>query len=125
MRRTAMAAVYKAPNAPFVLREYPLRPTGRDEVLVRVAMSTICRSDIHSYQGRRPNPTPCILGHEIIGVIEEIGPGVERDLAGDQLGVGDRVTWTEYFSDHRSYQRDALDLPQKATGLRKYGHERA
>ena len=70
--RTAKAAVYEAPNAPFALKEFPLRPAKRGEVLVRVTMSTICRSDIHSYEGRRPNPCPGILGHEIIGVIEEI-----------------------------------------------------
>ena len=123
--RRARAAIYEAPNAPFIVREYPLRPAGPREVLVRVTMSTICRSDIHSYEGRRPNPVPGILGHEIIGVIEEIGTGVGRDLRGDPLQVGDRVTWTEYFFDGECYYRDVLDLPQKCHGLRKYGHDRA
>jgi len=50
--RTARAAVYEAPNTPFRLKEFPLRPVKRDEALVRVTMSTICRSDIHSYEGR-------------------------------------------------------------------------
>jgi alcohol dehydrogenase len=88
-------------------------------------MSTICRSDIHSYEGRRPNPTPGILGHEIIGAIEEIGAGVERDMRGDPLRVGDRVTWTEYFFHGDCYYRDVLDMPQKCHGVRKYGHDRA
>ena len=61
--RTAKAAVYEAPNTPFVLKEFPVRPAKRGEVLLRVTMSTICRSDIHSYEGRRPNPCPGILGH--------------------------------------------------------------
>jgi len=123
--RVGRAAVYDAPNAPFVVREYPVRPVKPREVLVRVTMSTICRSDIHSYEGRRPNPVPGILGHEIIGVIEEIGAGVERDMRGDPLRVGDRVTWTEYFFDGECYYRDVLDMPQKCQGLRKYGHDRA
>jgi putative phosphonate catabolism associated alcohol dehydrogenase len=125
MGRTARAAVYEAPNTPFILKEYPLRPAGPREVLARVTMSTICRSDIHSYEGRRPNPVPCILGHEIIGVVEEIGPGIERDMRGERLHAGDRVTWTEYFFDGDSYYRDVLDMPQKSHGLRKYGHDRA
>lgn len=58
--RTAKAAVCEAPNTPFVIREYPLRPVAPREALVRVRMSTICRSDIHSYEGRRPNPFPGI-----------------------------------------------------------------
>jgi alcohol dehydrogenase len=123
--RSARAAIYEKPNGPFVVRDYPLRPAGPREALVRVTMSTICRSDIHSYEGRRPNPTPCILGHEIIGVVEELGAGLERDMRGDRLAPGDRVTWTEYFFDGDCYYRDVLDLPQKCHGLRKYGHDRA
>ena len=123
--RTAWAAVYEAPNKPFVLREFPLRPTRRGEVLVRVTMSTICRSDIHSYEGRRPNPCPGILGHEIIGVVAEIGEGIDKDMRGDALKVGDRVTWSEYFFDGQCYYRDILDMPQKCGGVRKYGHDLA
>lgn len=125
MPRSGRAAVYDKPNAPFVIREYPLRDVKPDEVLVRVAMSTICRSDIHSYEGLRPNPCPGILGHEIIGVIDQLGAGIERDLRGDRLSVGDRITWTEYFhgAEAASYYRDIHDMPQKSAGIRKYGHD--
>ena len=125
MMRTAQAAVYEAPNAPFVLKEFPVRPAKRNEVLVRVTMSTICRSDIHSYEGRRPNPCPGILGHEIIGVIEELGEDIDKDMRGDPLTVGDRITWSEYFFDGQCYYRDVLDMPQKCHGVRKYGHDLA
>jgi alcohol dehydrogenase len=94
-----------------------------DEVLVRVRMSTICRSDIHSYEGRRPNPCPGILGHEIIGTIEEIGARVTKDMRGDPLKIGDRITWSEYFYDGPCYYREIHDIPQKCDGLRKYGHD--
>jgi putative phosphonate catabolism associated alcohol dehydrogenase len=123
--RTAKAAVYEAPNTPFILKEYPLRAVRRGEVLVRVTMSTICRSDIHSYEGHRPNPCPGILGHEIIGVIEEIGEGIDKDMRGDPLKVGDRITWSEYFFDGDCYYREVLDMPQKCNGVRKYGHDLA
>lgn len=121
----ATAAVYEAPNEPFVLKQFPLRPVRRGEALVRVSMSTICRSDIHSYQGRRPNPCPGILGHEIIGVIEEIGEDIERDMRGEALKIGDRITWSEYFFDGKCYYREVHDMPQKCQGLRKYGHDLA
>ena len=125
MNKTGRAVVYPEPNAPFEVREYPVRDARAGEVLVRITMSTICRSDIHSYQGHRPNPCPGILGHEIIGVIEQLGDGVRGDMRGDGLAIGDRITWTEYFADGPSYQRDVLDMPQKAPGLRKYGHDLA
>src|SRR5438270_4516628 len=125
MVRTAKAAVYEAPNTPFIIKTYPLRAAKAGEVLVKVTMSTICRSDIHSYEGRRPNPCPGILGHEIIGVIEQIGAGIEKDMRGDPLKVGDRITWSEYFFHGDCYYREVLDMPQKCPGVRKYGHDLA
>ena len=87
MSKKGRAVVYDAPNEPFVVREYPVRDVHPNEVLVRITMSTICRSDIHSYQGHRPNPCPGILGHEIVGVIEQLGPERELDMRGDKLAV--------------------------------------
>ena len=121
--RSAKAAVCEAPNTPFVIKEYPLRPVQAREVLVRVKMATICRSDIHSYEGRRPNPFPGILGHEIIGVIEELGRGVERDMRGDRLRVAIASPGASIFFDGDGYYRDVHDMPQKCQGVRKYGHE--
>ena len=106
MSKTGRAAVFEAPNSPFVIREYPVRDVNPGEVLVRVVMATICRSDIHSYQGHRPNPCPGILGHEIIGVVAQIGSDIGSDMRGDALEIGDRVTWTEFFHRGDSYQRD-------------------
>ena len=123
MSKIGRAVVYDEPNAPFQVREYPVRDARAGEVLVRITMSTICRSDIHSYEGHRPNPCPGILGHEIIGIIEQIGSGVHEDMRGDALAVGDRVTWTEFFQDGPSYYRDVHNMPQKSPGLRKYGHD--
>jgi putative phosphonate catabolism associated alcohol dehydrogenase len=99
-----------------------LRAPREDEALVRVRMSTICRSDIHSYQGHRPNPCPGLLGHEIVGEVVALGSAVRRDLRGDELAVGDRITFSEYFIPGSNYQRDVLDLPQKSPGVDKYGH---
>ena len=115
-------AVYDAPNAPFRIVDFPLRAPQAGEVLVRIRMSTICRSDLHSYQGHRPNPCPGVLGHEIIGVIEALGTGVEKDMRGDPLAAGDRITWSEYFIPGRNYYTEVLDLPQKSPGVDKYGH---
>ncbi len=121
--RTARAAVFEAPNEPFVMREYPLKPAGPGEVLVRVRMATICRSDIHSWEGRRDNPCPGILGHEIIGTIEEFGAEVGPDMRGETLRLGDRITWTEFFFCGKCYYCRVLDMPQKCVALRKYGHD--
>ncbi|MBM3569799.1 MAG: zinc-binding dehydrogenase [Alphaproteobacteria bacterium] len=120
--KTGKAVVYDAPNQPFQLREFPLRPVKPNEVLVRITMSTICRSDIHSYEGRRPNPCPGVLGHEIIGTIVELGQAITHDMRGDKLAVGDRITWSEYFIHGPNYYTEVLDIPQKSPGVEKYGH---
>ena len=115
-------AVYDAPNKPFEIRLFPIRPPRAGEVLVKIRMSTICRSDIHSYLGHRPNPCPGVLGHEIIGNIVALGEGVKQDMRGDALAAGDRITWSEYFSPGDNYYTEVLDLPQKSPGVDKYGH---
>ena len=115
-------AVYDAPNKPFEIRLFPVRAPKPDEVLVKIRMSTICRSDIHSYLGHRPNPCPGLLGHEIIGTILELGANITHDMRGDRLAVGDRITWSEYFIPGNSYYTEVLDLPQKSPGVDKYGH---
>jgi putative phosphonate catabolism associated alcohol dehydrogenase len=115
-------AVYPAPNAPFEIQRHPLRPPAAGEAIVRVRMSTICRSDLHAYQGRRPAPCPGVLGHEIIGEVVALGDGLTHDMRGDALARGDRITWSEYFVPGRDGCTGMLDLPQKARGVEKYGH---
>ena len=115
-------ATFAAPNTPFVIESYPLRAPLSQEALVKVSMSTVCRSDIHSYQGHRPSPCPGLLGHEIVGRIVALGEGLTHDMRGDQLKVGDRITWSEFFTPGSNYHSDVLDLPQKSPGVEKYGH---
>ncbi len=115
-------AVYTEPNAPFQVQDFPIRAPRADEALVKVSMSTICRSDIHSYQGHRPSPCPGLLGHEIVGNIVALGEGITHDMRGDRLSVGDRITWSEFFIPGDNYFSEVLDLPQKSHGVEKYGH---
>lgn len=118
----ALIAVYDQPNASFELRMFPVRSPRPGEVLVKVRMCTICRSDIHSYQGHRPSAFPGLLGHEIIGNVIALGEGIEMDMRGATLRAGDRITWSEYFVRADNYQADVLNLPQKSPGVDKYGH---
>ena len=120
-----VAALFQGPGRPSELVEYPLRPPAPGEVLVRVLLSTVCGSDVHAWTGRRPLPTPAILGHEIVGVIEALGGDVPRDLLGRTLAPGQRVTWTEYIACGHCVPCSELALPQKCVYGRKYGHEPA
>ena len=114
-------AIYDAPNRPFEIRAFPIREPRPGEVLTKIRMSTICRSDIHSYLGYRPNPCPGVLGHQIIGTILALGDGVTKDMRGEPLKAGDRITRSEYLIPGDNYYTEVLDLPQKSPGVDKYG----
>lgn len=121
-RTRALAAIFSGHGEPFRLKEFPIPAPGAGELLVEITCSTICGSDLHTWHGRREEPTPCVLGHEIVGRIVAFGAGAPRiDLKGQPIHEGDRITWTlaascgECFFCRRG-------LPQKCEHLFKYGH---
>ena len=92
------------------------------ELLVRITCCTLCRSDLHTHAGRRSEPTPTILGHEIVGRIEAFGPEASCiDGRGWPLSVGDRVSWAVAVGCGQCFFC-ADDLPQKCQRIYKYGH---
>ena len=71
----------------FELREVEKPVPGKGQVLIDVKAVGICGSDIHAYHGKHPfMTTPIVLGHEMAGVVCELGEGT-----GSRLQVGDRV----------------------------------
>ena len=71
---------------PLELREIPVPMIGARDILVRVRAAGICHSDVHYRAGRSPvRPLPMTLGHEVAGVVEQIGQHVTS------ISVGDRV----------------------------------
>jgi S-(hydroxymethyl)glutathione dehydrogenase/alcohol dehydrogenase len=58
-----------------------------DDVIVKVTSTAICGSDLHIYNGFLPQVKPMILGHEFMGVVEEVGPGVTKLQRGDRVVV--------------------------------------
>jgi putative phosphonate catabolism associated alcohol dehydrogenase len=113
---TARLAIFRGPGLPFELGELPLPPCGDGEALVAITLATICGSDLHTADGRRTEPTPCILGHEAIGRVTAVGPGRDPAL------VGQRVTWTLADSCGTCVPCCDWHLPQKCDHLFKYGH---
>lgn len=58
-----------------------------DDVILRVTATAICGSDLHIYNGFLPQPEDMILGHEFMGVVEEVGSGVTELQRGDRIVV--------------------------------------
>jgi len=121
-QRVCSAAVFVAAGSPLEIRQFQLPGTiDPGAAVCRVVMSTICGSDLHTISGRRTEPAPLILGHEIIGEIFALGDGLKRDGFGAELHVGDRVSWSVMACCGRCFYC-LKDLPQKCERLRKYGH---
>ena len=64
-----------------------VRGPGPNEVLVRIVAAGLCRSDLSVVNGTIPWPSPCVLGHEGAGIIEEVGSAVTRVVPGDRVVV--------------------------------------
>lgn len=79
------AAVLWEPRRPVEILEVELAPPREREVLVKIAASGICASDLHVVDGTLPEPMPLVLGHEAAGVVVETGPGVTRVREGDHV----------------------------------------
>jgi alcohol dehydrogenase, propanol-preferring len=75
-------------QGPLALVERPPRQPGRSEVGVRVLTCGVCRTDLHLAEGDlRPHRPQTVPGHEIVGVVDELGPGAERFRLGQRIGI--------------------------------------
>ncbi len=83
------AAVFVGPNRPLEIREYPVVAPGGTGVLLRLARSGICGTDVHILEGRLPIPPAFIPGHEFIGRVIGVGPDVRTDGLEGPIGEGD------------------------------------
>lgn len=82
------AAVCTQFNEPLVIEELELDEPVQGEVMVKVAATAICHSDIHSLKGEHARITlPAVGGHEIAGYIEKVGEGVTYVKPGDPVIV--------------------------------------
>ncbi len=88
-----LALVKTAPGTGHLeLQEVPDPTPGPGQVLIEVAATGLCGTDLHIYLGEYRCTPPVVLGHEVAGTIAAVGPGVTR------LTVGDRVTTETYFA---------------------------
>ena len=81
------ANVFRAPGK-FGLEEKPICKAGPGEAVIRVRLTTICGTDIHIVRGEYPVSSGLTIGHEAVGVIHELGPGVTGYEPGQRVLVG-------------------------------------
>jgi propanol-preferring alcohol dehydrogenase len=111
------AAVVHEFNSPLTVEEVPARPLEPGQVRVQVEASGLCHTDIHAAHGDwpvKPQP-PFVPGHEGVGKVVELGPGVTEVAQGDRVAM----PWLGYACgtcDHCVSGWETLCLEQKNMG---------
>ena len=93
---TMKANVFRSPGK-FGLEEKSIPKAGPGEAIVKVRLTTICGTDIHIIRGEYPVPSGLTIGHEAVGIIHELGPGVTAyeqasEYSSAQLHPADNVS---------------------------------
>ena len=93
---STMRALVKAQAAPGIeMREVPKPRAGANEVLIKLEKTAICGTDLHIYKwddwAQRTIKTPLVIGHEFVGRIAEIGPGVRGYQEGQRVSAEGHV----------------------------------
>jgi propanol-preferring alcohol dehydrogenase len=110
------AMVLGKTGTPLALRDVPKPKAGKGQLLVRVNACAVCRTDLHIVDGELPNPKlPLILGHQIVGRVEQIGEGINGFSIDDRVGIP-WLGWTDGDCSYCRSNRENLCDRAKFTG---------
>ncbi len=105
------AMVLNQIGKPLTWQELPDPVPAAGELCLRVEACGVCRTDLHVVDGELPNiVTPVIPGHECVGIVDALGPGVAGVEIGDRMGVpwlGSTCGHCEYCREERENLCDA------------------
>lgn len=107
------AMLLERQREPLKLAEMPVPQPGEGQVLVKVSVCGVCRTDLHVLDGDLSDPKlPLILGHQIVGKVIALGAGVDRFALGQRIGV----PWLGYTDGTCRYclrgQENLCDHPE-------------
>ncbi len=78
------------------MQTHPLPEIGRGQALIRVILAGVCGTDLALYRGQYEVPLPCVMGHEFVGMVEQIGEGVDSRWLDKRVSV--EINLCETFS---------------------------
>jgi alcohol dehydrogenase, propanol-preferring len=106
------AAELAGPGQALRIVERPVPVPGKDEVLIAVSACGVCRTDLHVMDGDIPARYPIVPGHEIVGLVVDMGAGVTGFSIGQRVGV----PWLGHTCGHCPYcaaeQENLCDHPE-------------
>lgn len=118
---TMRAMLLERPGMALQAVELPVPRPAAGQILLRVEACGVCRTDLHLIDGELPDPVlPMIPGHEIVGRVAAVGPGVSGVTPGQRMGV----PWLGWTCGHCSFcasQRENLCDSARFTGYQIHG----
>jgi S-(hydroxymethyl)glutathione dehydrogenase / alcohol dehydrogenase len=84
---TMKAVTYQGPHNIKVDEVEDAKIEKKDDIIVKITSTAICGSDLHLYQGNMPLPPGYIIGHEPMGIVEEVGSEVTKVKKGDRVVI--------------------------------------
>jgi threonine dehydrogenase-like Zn-dependent dehydrogenase len=104
-------AVLRLPGT-FDIVQAPVPEIGPQDLLVRVAACGVCASELDMYTGHAERDFPVLPGHEVSGVVEQVGSSVTRQRPGDRVGIWvTEAGFSEYVRVHTDFALPAGDMP--------------
>ena len=93
-------AAFPTPGERFTIQEFPVPDPEPGAIIVRVVMAGICGSDLHVWRGETRGAGTA-AGHEMVGRVARLGPGVTTDSLGRPLREGDRIVYGYFYPCRR------------------------
>ncbi|MDW5562618.1 MAG: glutathione-independent formaldehyde dehydrogenase [Methanomassiliicoccus sp.] len=115
------AVVYDGPGSVDVKEVPDPRIEGPNDAIIRMTTSAICGSDLHMYDGHTPAKPGMILGHEPMGVVEEVGEGVKMIKEGDRVVMPFNVACGTCLNCLKGYSSACLTMNPASAGA-AYGY---
>ena len=100
MKAMVLERISSVEEEPLKLVNLPKPVAGRGEILIKVSACGVCHTELDEIEGRvAPSRFPMILGHEIVGRVEGLGPGARKFRKGDRVGIA----WINWACGKCSY----------------------
>ena len=87
MKAQILKSISPVESRPLELLESPVPQPKAKEVLVKISACGVCHTELDEIEGRLQPKLPVVLGHEIVGTVEALGPEATRWMVGDRVGI--------------------------------------
>lgn len=115
-------AVLNQPQGNFELQTKKIGEVDKDALVLKIELSGICGTDVHIFQGNHHGVHyPIVLGHEIVGTVQETGKNISMDYRGKTVAEGDRIILTPAMHCGFCYYCAVAKTPVRCVNATQYG----